>query len=109
MPAAILAVSVGWLCIPLSSTLPDDILKWVVALIVSTDLIFFSFSFYLPIHQAFIIPRDGYSPAHPFTDNHSPNEKTSSWNNGFNVTEARLVRHSGSSIISTVSRYLSEI
>ena len=31
------------------------------------------------------------------------------WNNSFNVTEARLVKHSGSSLISTVYRYLSGI
>ena len=33
----------------------------------------------------------------------------SCWNNGFNVTEARQVRHSGSSLISTAYRYLSEV
>jgi len=31
------------------------------------------------------------------------------WNNGFNVMEARLFRHGGSSLISPVSRYLSEV
>ena len=44
---------------------------------VSIDLIIFSFSFYLPIHQVFVILRDGNSPVHPFIDNHSPNKKTS--------------------------------
>ena len=31
------------------------------------------------------------------------------WNNGFNVTEAHPVRYSGSSLTTTVYRYLSEV
>jgi len=31
------------------------------------------------------------------------------WNNGFNVTEAHLVRHKGSSLSTTIYRYLSEV
>ena len=43
------------------------------------------------------------------TSNHSVPMSHSCWNGGFNVTEARMARHSGSSLPCTVYGYLPEV